>query len=161
MMPGNAIRRHPIVEERMRALADFAETTPLNRLESGTDTSVGIITASTSYQYVKEVCGGRYPVLKLGMVWPLPEKKLLDFAAGVEKLVVVEELDGFIETFCREIGLEVTGKDVFPLLGEFSQTLVAEKLGIPHEKGAALDEAIPPRPPSCARAAPTGDCFIH
>ena len=88
MMPGNAIRRHPVVEERMKKLAEFAEATGLNRIEEGTDHKVGIITSSTSYQYVKEVCGDRFPILKLGMVWPLPEQKIRDFAASVSLLTV-------------------------------------------------------------------------
>ena len=110
MMPGNAIRRHPVVEERTRKLAAYAETSPLNRLEAGSDRAMGIITSSTSYQYVKEVFGDRYPVLKLGMVWPLPKQKILDFAASVDKVAVVEELDPFLEDYCREIGRAGEGR---------------------------------------------------
>ena len=159
MTPANAIRRHPHVEERMAKLAAFAETSDLNRVEEGSDRSVGIVTSSTSYQYVKEVCGDRFPVLKLGMIWPLPEKKLRDFAASVEKLVVVEELDGFIETYVRELGLACVGKDVFPVLGEFSQNLVAEKLGLSVHGGSALDDAIPPRPPAMCAGCPHRGLF--
>lgn len=159
MMPGNAIRRHPLVEERMQKLAEYAETTDLNRVEEGNGRKIGIITSSTSYQYVKEVCGDAYPVLKLGMVWPLPERKLKDFASSVEKLVVVEELDGFIEAYCREIGLAPAGKDTFSPLGELSQTAVAEKLGVAHESGRALDEAIPPRPPVMCAGCPHRGLF--
>ena len=92
MMPGNAIRRHPVVEDRMRRLAQYAETCDLNRVEMG-DTKLGIITSSTSYQYVKEVFGEEASVLKLGMVHPMPEGLIRDFAAKVDRLVVVEELD--------------------------------------------------------------------
>ena len=92
MMPGNAIRRHPVVEDRMRRLAQYAETCDLNRVEMG-DTKLGIITSSTSYQYVKEVFGDSVSVLKLGMANPLPVKLIQDFASKVDKLVVVEELD--------------------------------------------------------------------
>ena len=130
MMPGNAKRRHPVVEERTRKLAQWAETAPVNRVEEGADHKIGIITSSTSYQYVKEVCGDRFPVLKLGMAWPLPEKLIRDFAASVDLLTVVEELDGFIEAHCRAMGLALAGKDVFPCIDEFSQNLVAEKLGV-------------------------------
>ena len=93
MMPGNAKRRHPVVEERLQKLAQWAETAEINPLEPGSSQKMGIITSSTSYQYVKEACGDTYPVLKLGMVWPLPEKKILEFAKSVSLLVVVEELD--------------------------------------------------------------------
>ena len=159
MTPANAIRRHPHVEERMALLAEYAETSDLNRVEAGSDRSVGVITSSTSYQYVKEVCGDRYPVLKLGMVWPLPERKLRDFAASVEKLVVVEELDSFLETYLRELGLACVGKDVFPMLGEFSQNLVAEKLGVAPHTGTKLDENIPPRPPAMCAGCPHRGLF--
>ncbi|MBQ9646749.1 MAG: indolepyruvate ferredoxin oxidoreductase subunit alpha, partial [Oscillospiraceae bacterium] len=159
MTPANAIRRHPLVEERMAKLAEFAETTELNRAEEGSDHATGIITSSTSYQYVKEVCGDRFPILKLGMVWPLPEQKIRDFAASVEKLIVVEELDGFIETYVRELGLACCGKAFFPPLGEFSQNLVAEKLGLPVHTGKALDEPIPPRPPAMCAGCPHRGMF--
>ena len=154
MMPGNAKRRHPVVEERTRQLVAWAENSDINRLEEGADHSIGIITSSTSYQYVKEVCGDKYPVLKLGMIWPLPEKKILDFAASVEKLIIVEELDSFIETHCRQLGIPCTGKELFPCIDEFSQNLVAEKLGNSVENGTKLDAAIPPRPPVMCAGCP-------
>ena len=159
MMPGNAIRRHPIVEERTRKLVEYAETSPLNRVEDGSDHSVGIITSSTSYQYVKEVCGDTYPVLKLGMIWPMPERKILDFAASVDRLVVVEELDSFIEEHCRVLGLSPAGKDLFPLEGEFSQNLVAAKLGMPVHEGPVLGEAVPARPPVMCAGCPHRGMF--
>ena len=160
MMPGNAIRRHPIVEERTRKLAAFAETTPLNRLEEGADHSIGIITSSTCYQYVKEAFGDRYPVLKLGMVWPLPSEKIKSFAARVKRLVVVEELDPFIEEHCRVLGLNPEGKSLFPLEGEFSQNLVAEKLGLKPETVKKLEEAIPARPPVMCAGCPHRGLFF-
>ena len=159
MMPGNAKRRHPVVEARTRQLVDWAENSDINRLEEGADHSIGIITSSTSYQYVKEVCGDKYPVLKLGMIWPLPEKKILSFAASVEKLIIVEELDSFIETHCRQLGIACTGKDLFPCIDEFSQNLVAEKLGNSVENGTKLDAAIPPRPPVMCAGCPHRGLF--
>ena len=159
MMPGNAKLRHPIVEERTRKLAQWAETCEINRIEEGTDRSIGIITSSTSYQYVKEVCGDKYPVLKLGMIWPLPEQKIRDFAASVEKLVVVEELESFIENHCRQLGIECEGKETFSCIGEFSQNLVAEKLGVETVTGTKLDAAIPPRPPVMCAGCPHRGLF--
>ncbi len=159
MMPGNAIRRHPVVEERTRKLAAYAETSPLNRLEEGSDRALGIITSSTSYQYVKEVFGDRYPVLKLGMVWPLPKQKILDFAASVDKVAVVEELDPFLEDYCRETGLDVLGKDVLPMEGEFSQNLVAAKLGGTVHTGKTLEDVIPARPPVMCAGCPHRGLF--
>ena len=154
MMPGNAKRRHPVVEERTRQLVAWAENSDINRIEDGADHSIGIITSSTSYQYVKEVCGDKYPVLKLGMIWPLPEQKILDFAKSVSLLVIVEELDSFIETHCRQLGLACVGKDKFPCIDEFSQNLIAEKLGVPVPAGTKLDAAIPPRPPVMCAGCP-------
>ena len=160
MMPGNAKKRHPIVEARTKALSDWAENCEINRIEDGRDHSRGIITSSTAYQYVKEVCGDTYPVLKLGMIWPLPEKKILDFAASVEEVVVVEELDSFIEAHCNALGLKVTGKSLFPCIDEFSQNLVAEKLGMTvPAAGSKVEDAIPPRPPVMCVGCPHRSLF--
>ena len=158
MMPGNAIRRHPIVEQRTRDLKEFAETSDLNRVEMG-DTSLGIITASTSYQYVKEVFGDQASVLKLGIANPLPERLIRDFAAKVDRLVVVEELDPIIENHVKSLGIEVSGKDIFPLEGEFSQNLVAAKLGCAVPEGKAIDAQIPPRPPVMCAGCPHRGMF--
>ena len=159
MMPGNAKRRHPIVEERTAALTDYAETAPINRIEDGSDHSVGIITSSTSYQYAKEVCGNKYPVLKLGMINPLPVNKIRDFAKNVGKVIVIEELDGIIETHCRNIGVEVTGKNLFSCIDELSQNIVAEKLDFTPESGKKLDENIPARPPVMCAGCPHRGLF--
>ena len=159
MMPGNAKMRHPFVEERTRKLAKWAENCEINRIEEGADRSMGIITSSTSYQYVKEVCGDKYPVMKLGMIWPLPEQKIKDFAASVDKLVIVEELDSFIETHCKELGIACVGKEKFSCIGEFSQNLVAEKLGVDTVSGAKLDAAIPNRPPVMCAGCPHRGLF--
>ena len=158
MMPGNAIRRHPFVEERTRKLQEWAETAPINRVEMG-GTKMGIITSSTSYQYVKEVFGDSVSVLKLGMANPLPVKLIRDFAAKVDKLVVVEELDPIIENHCRALGLEVSGKDVLPMEGEFSQNLIAARLGWQVHTGAGLEEAIPNRPPVMCAGCPHRGLF--
>ena len=160
MMPGNARNRHPVVEARTKALADWAETASVNRIEDGRDHSCGVITSSTAYQYVKEVCGDTYPVLKLGMIYPMPEKKIRDFAASVDRLIVVEELDSFIEAHCRDMGLAVTGKELFPCIGEFSQNLVAEKLGMAAPgAGAKVEDAIPARPPVMCAGCPHRSLF--
>ena len=158
MMPGNAIRRHPFVEERTRKLQEWAETAPVNRVELGS-TKMGIITSSTSYQYVKEVFGDDVSVLKLGMTNPLPVKLIRDFAGKVEKLVVVEELDPVIENHCKALGLVVSGKDSLPLEGEFSQNLIAKKLGEEVYEGRTIDSPIPPRPPVMCAGCPHRGLF--
>ncbi len=159
MVPGNARPRHPIVEARTEALTAFAETTPLNRLELGEDTSFGIITSSSSYQYAREVFGEKASILKLGLVNPLPRQKILDFAAKVGTLIVLEELDPIIETHCRNLGLEVVGKDKMPLIGEFSQGLVAKALEGLDRPAVSLDETVPPRPPVLCAGCPHRGLF--
>ncbi len=159
MMPGNAIRRHPFVEERTRKLQAWAETAPINRVELGRNHEIGIITSSTSYQYVKEVCGDTYPILKLGMAWPLPQQKILDFAASVDSLVVVEELDPFIEEFCGTLGLKIDGEYNFPRLGELSQNIVADRLTHTFPMGRTINDPIPPRPPVMCAGCPHRGLF--
>ena len=159
MMPGNAKRRHPVVEARTRALVEYAETASFNRVEDGKSNEIGIITSSTSYQYVKEVFGNTYPVLKLGLIWPMPEKKICDFAASVDKLIIIEELDGFIESHCKNLGLACEGKEKFPCIDELSQNAVADAMGKTHETGIKLEEAIPARPPVMCAGCPHRGLF--
>ncbi len=159
MMPGNAKKRHPVVEARTKALIEYAETADINRIEAGFDPKMGIITSSTSYQYVKEVCGDTYPVLKLGMIWPLPEQKIIDFARNVSLLVIVEELDGFTEAHCRSLGLSCVGKSNFPNIGELMPLDIAAQLSQVWETGPRLDAAIPPRPPVMCAGCPHRGLF--
>ena len=159
MMPGNAKKRHPVVEARTRALVEYAETAPINRIEDGKDRKMGIITSSTSYQNVKEVLGDAYPVMKLGMIWPLPEQKIIDFAASVDQLVIVEELDSFIESHCRDLGLACVGKSNFSNIDELMPLTVAAQLSAPWAIGPKLEEAIPPRPPVMCAGCPHRGLF--
>ena len=154
MMPGMAKKRHPVVEQRTRDLIVWAETASINHIEEGSDKSIGIITSSTSYDYVKEVCGDKYPVLKLGMINPLPEKLIKTFAAKVDKVIVVEELDGIIEAHCATIGIKTTGKELFGNIDELMPNIIADKLGIPFETGAKLQDEIPGRPPVMCAGCP-------
>ena len=159
MAPANAIRRHPVVEERQAKLAELAETTTLNRVEMAADTSIGIITSGTSYQYVKEVFGDTVSVLKLGLVNPLPKKLILDFAAKVDRLVVIEELDPFIENHCKSLGLNPDGKNIFPICGEFSQSLIAKVMGKDDKAFTASEDDIPVRPPVMCAGCPHRGLF--
>ena len=159
MMPGNAKRRHPVVEARTAALIDYAETAPINRVEDGADHTYGFLTSSTSYQYIKEVVGDRYPVMKLGMIWPMPEQSIRAFAESVDTLVVVEELDGFIEAQCQRLGVVCIGKEKFSCIDELSKNIVANALAIEREAGIALEETIPPRPPVMCAGCPHRGLF--
>ncbi|MCL2221663.1 MAG: indolepyruvate ferredoxin oxidoreductase subunit alpha [Oscillospiraceae bacterium] len=160
MMPTFARPRHPIVEKRMSDLRALSEKTELNRIELG-GTDLGIITSGTCYQYVKEVFGEKASVLKLGFVHPLPEDLIIDFSKKVKRLVVVEELDPFIEDHCKKLGLDVTGKDMFSLIGELSPNIIAEKFGVLSSKGKTIEEDIPNRPPvMCAGCSHRGLFYV-
>ena len=158
MAPANAIRRHPVVEARQAALTEYAEDCPLNKVEYAESRALGIITSGTCYQYVKEVFGDSVSVLKLGLVNPLPKKLILDFAGKVDRLVVVEELDPFIENHCRALGLNPDGKNIFPICGEFSQALIAKALGAPTADFIPADP-VPVRPPVMCAGCPHRGLF--
>ena len=159
MMPGNAKKRHPVVEARTLALIDYAENADINRVDPGESMDMGIITSSTSYQYVKEVLGYKYPVMKLGMIWPLPVEKIKNFAATVKKLVIVEELDGFIQCHCKDLGIDCVGKEMFPNIDELMPLTVASKLSEEWETGAKVDAEIPARPPVMCAGCPHRGLF--
>ena len=159
MMPGNAKKRHPVVEARTMALVDYAENADINRVDPGESLEMGIITSSTSYQYVKEVLGYKYPVMKLGMIWPLPVEKIKKFAAAVQKLVIVEELDGFIESHCKDLGLDCIGKEMFSNIDELMPLTVAGKLAEPWQIGPKVDADIPARPPVMCAGCPHRGLF--
>ncbi|MCI8351656.1 MAG: indolepyruvate ferredoxin oxidoreductase subunit alpha [Oscillospiraceae bacterium] len=158
MMPANAKGRHTVVEARTRALAEWAEQAEINRMELH-DTAIGIIAAGTTYAYAKEVFGEKASYLKLGMVNPLPKQLILDFAAKVEKLYVIEELDDILETHCRKLGLAPVGKELFPLEGEFSQKLIREKMGLAPVPFDEFGEQIPVRPPVMCPGCPHRGMF--
>ncbi|MCF0238802.1 MAG: indolepyruvate ferredoxin oxidoreductase subunit alpha [Sphaerochaetaceae bacterium] len=158
MMTKNSRDAHQRVEKRTLDLIAFAEECDLNKVEINS-TSIGFITSSTSYQYAKEAFGDKASYLKLGLIWPLPEKLIKDFASKVDKVVVLEELDPFIENHCKKLGLDVIGKDQFPICGEFSQNLVRSVMGLDIPKGNVLNDAIPMRPPVMCAGCPHRGIF--
>jgi len=146
MVPAFARPKHTMVENRTEALSAFSESSDLNKVIMR-DTKIGIITSGCAYQYAEEAVPDA-SILKLGMVWPLPEALIRDFAKKVDTLYVVEELDAFLETQIRAMGIDVIGKDIFPKEGEYSVALLKEKiLRIAPEKVTAASEEIPVRPP--------------
>lgn len=159
MMTLNSRNAHIRVEERTKALIEYAESTELNRVEMGEDTSVGIITDSTSYQYAREVLGDKVSILKLGMINPLPEKLIKDFAQKVDKVIVLEELDPIIENHCKQLGIKVAGKDTFPICGEVSQNLVRKCLGMKEPEHITIEENVPARPPVMCAGCPHRGIF--
>ncbi len=150
MMPAMARKAHAKVEERNRALTVWADTEAfdigINKLEMYSD-EIGIIAAGTTYVYAREALGEKASYLKLGIVNPLPEKAIIDFASKVKKLYVIEELDDIIETHCIKLGVKVIGREVFPPLGEYNQTLIAKAILGETKESVAVDCDIPARPP--------------
>ena len=160
MMPAYARPKHIVVEERFSKLKAYAEECPFNRIEWNSD-EIGVITSGISYQYAKEALGDKASYLKIGLINPLPEKMILDFAAKVKKLYVIEELDDVIETHCRKLGLSPTGKELFTFIGEYSQSYIREKIFGEKDEFAIYPESVPVRPPvMCAGCPHRGLFFI-
>ena len=159
MMPGNAIKRHVVVEERIEKLKEYAETSDLNKVETN-NSNIGVISSGIAYMYAKEALGDKVDYLKLGMVYPLPEKKIKEFAKKYDKVFVIEELDPVIEDYCKSLGLEVYGKDLLTLLGEYTPAMI--KKAVLGEKSAeyeTIDEMIPVRPPVMCAGCPHRGAF--
>ncbi len=158
MMPGMAKKRHVVVEERMERLAEYANTSELNQIVWG-NKDIGIITSGISYQYSREAFG-EASFLKLGMVHPLPEKLIREFASQVKTLYVIEELDPIIEGFLKEKGISCIGKEKLPVLGEYSASLLKEKLlGIGGQSNTDLAQDVPVRPPVLCPGCPHRGVF--
>ena len=159
MMPGNARPRHIEVEKRLNTLREFAENCPFNKVIENPGAKVGIITSGPSFNYALEAFGDTASYLKLGLVNPLPEKLLKDFTAKYETVYVIEELDPVIESHCKALGLNVHGKDILPLCGEFSQELLSKLLLGKEPECYMLDENIPVRPPVLCPGCPHRGVF--
>lgn len=159
MLPALARSRRVYVEERMNKCKDIAETAAYNVVERG-DNSMGFITAGVSYLYVKEA----FPeasVLKLGMCWPLPENKIREFADSVDKLYVVEELDPFLETQLRAMGIECIGKEVIPNRGELNTDIVRRAIQPDSSKELFVPPELPNRPPNMCAGCPHRGIFFN
>lgn len=160
MMPAFAKGRHVFVEERTAKLVEYAETSPLNRVEISDKAEFGVITSGAAYQYAKEALGERASVLKLGTVNPLPVKLIQNFASKYERVYIIEELDGIIESHCRNIGVNnVMGKEIFGYIGELSQSIISEKLLGEKTEVQTFGENIPVRPPVMCAGCPHRGLF--
>ena len=158
MMPAMAKKRHPVVEQRTADIAAYAENCPFNTVEMG-GTDIGIITAGDCYQYVKEALGDSVSVLKLGIVNPLPVELIKSFAAKVKRLIVVEELDGIIETHVRNLGIAVDGKSLFAPIGEYSQATVKKVILGKDAETVDCKAEVPVRPPMMCAGCPHRGMF--
>jgi indolepyruvate ferredoxin oxidoreductase alpha subunit len=157
MLPGNARVRHPLVEKSLVDLSEAGSSMPINRLELR-DTSIGIITSGVCYQYVREVMPNA-STLKLGLVHPLPQSMIRDFAARVDKVYVVEELDPFIELQVKAMGIEVVGKEIISLCGELTPGRVRSSFGLP-QPSTTPAEKLPGRPPNMCPGCPHRGVFF-
>ncbi len=155
MMPGMARRRHLVVEEREKALEKDGCLMDINRVEMG-DRALGVICAGTSYQYVKEALP-KASVLKLGLVHPLPMDLIRDFAAKVNRLVVVEELEGVMEEQIAAKGIKVEGKALTGLQGELSVSRVKKAMGL--ETAQETQDGLVQRPPVLCPGCPHRGAF--
>ena len=160
MMPANAVLRHVEVEKREKALRDYSETCSLNTVINN-NSKIGVITAGVSFSYAKEALGDKVNYLKLGMVYPLPTKLIEDFAKTVDVLYVIEELDPFIEEHVKALGIKVKGKEVFSLLGEYSQNLIKKVVLGENVEALEAEKNIPNRPPvMCAGCPHRGTFYV-
>lgn len=158
MVPANAIKKHVVVEQRTLDLIEYAETSGINTVEMNSD-EIGVITSGICYQYAKEALGDKASYLKLGMVNPLPVKLIKEFAAKVKALYVIEELDDVIETHCRKNGIDVKGKELFTLQGEYFQSKVKQVVLGEKDEWQTLDAEIPVRPPVLCAGCPHRGVF--
>ncbi|MFZ5988331.1 MAG: indolepyruvate ferredoxin oxidoreductase subunit alpha [Bacillota bacterium] len=158
MMPAMARKRHVEVEKRMAELREFANTTSLNKIEWGSK-EIGVITSGVAYQYAREAFGD-VSYLKLGMVYPLPDKLIEDFSKEVKTLYVIEELEAFFEDFIKKLGIKAIGKDVLPVIGEYSANLIREKVfGEQISVKSITNDEIPVRPPVMCPGCPHRGMF--
>ncbi len=162
MMPANAVTRHVDVENRIAALTEFAETTILNTVENN-GSKIGVISAGIAYMYAKEALGDSVDYLKLGMVYPLPKNKIIEFAKNYDVVYVIEELDPVIENHCKALGIpNIKGKECFTLLGEYTPAMIKKAvLDEDAPEFTALNETIPMRPPvMCAGCPHRGTFYV-
>ncbi len=160
MVPANAKKRHPEVEKRINKLKEFAENSSLNKIEWQSK-DLGIITGGVAYNYAKEV----FPeasVLKLGLTYPLPDKKIKEFAKEIKELYVIEELDPFLEDQIKAMEIKVTGKDKLPLTFEYNTKVLKDNLldNKDEEKNNEdQSEDLPARPPALCAGCPHRGVF--
>ena len=161
MMPGNAIKRHVVVEARQEKEVEFANTTNLNAVENN-GSKIGVITSGVAYMYSKEALGDKVDYLKLGVVYPLPTDLIIEFANKHEQIYIIEELDPFFEEHVKALGINCKGKEVFSLLGEYTPRMIKKAvLGLDGNDYLIVDEQIPARPPvMCAGCPHRGTFYV-
>ena len=162
MVPAHSKIKHiQMEEERIPRLQEFSNTTELNKIEWN-DKKIGIVTSGASYVHAKEVFGDTVSYLKVGFSWPLPDEKFKEFAAGVEKIYVIEENEPYMEKHIKAMGIECTGKEIFSVCGEINPQIIREAiLGEKPEEGYSLDVVAPTRPPALCAGCPHRGIFYE
>ncbi len=159
MMPANAKGRHVVLEARFDEMRTYAESCPFNRIVENEGSKIGIITAGPSFNYAREVFGGKASYFKLGLLNPMPTEALKAFASRFETVYVIEELDDIIETHCKKIGIQCIGKELLPLCDEYSQELLRDKLLGEKTEFVSDETPIPGRPPVLCPGCPHRGMF--
>lgn len=155
MMPANAIKKHVVVEDRLKKLSNDSNDFEINKIEYK-DKKLGIICAGGVYQYVKDALP-QASILKLGMVYPLPYEKIKEFRKNVDRCIVIEELEPHIEGLCKLNGIDVEGKNLFGIQGELSVNAIKERvLGVDNKISPAQ---VPARPPVLCAGCPHRGVF--
>lgn len=149
MAPASAKKRKYVVDERIKKMTEYSETTPLNRVIRCEDSKIGVVTSGISYNHTRDVFGDKVSYLKLGFTWPLPEKMIREFAASVELLYVIEENEPYLEDFIKTLGIKCVGREKLPWIDELTPETICASL-LPGEVGDEpykIDAEVPPRPP--------------
>lgn len=159
MIPAHSRAKHYEVEERLAKLQEYSNNCPLNRIEWGSK-KLGIITSGISYQYAKEVFGENASYLKIGMSYPLPDKMIQKFAKAVDKILVIEENDPYLESYVKAMGIDCMGKDFIPICGELNPDIIRRAFEKTEVKELyKVDVNIPPRPPVLCPGCPHRGLF--
>ena len=161
MTPAHSRAKHYEVEERLEALRQYSNTSPLNRIEMG-DNKIGVITSGISYQYAKEVLGDNASYLKIGMSYPIPDEMIREFASKVDKLYIVEENDPFLETAIKAMGIKCVGKEIIPICEELNPDILRKAiLGEVNNLTYTTDVQAPSRPPVLCPGCPHRGVFYE
>ena len=164
MAPANAKTRKADLTKRLKALEEFSESTELNRIEFASDGNkrIGIITSGVSYNHAREVFGDTVSYLKLAFTYPLPKKKIAEFAAQFETIYVIEENEPYLENFVKQLGIKCHGRELLPWEGELDAGIIAGAFGV-CDKEKHLDHGadLPPRPPVLCPGCPHRGFFFE
>lgn len=159
MTPANSKVKHPEVMARLASIQEYSNNCPLNTFEYN-DKKIGVITSGISYQYAKEVYGNSVSYLKIGLSYPLPDKMIAEFVKKVDKVIIIEENEPYLENAVKVLGIECTGKELIPLCGELNPDILRKALlNVEDKAPMTLDINVPARPPVLCPGCPHRGIF--